>query len=456
MPQSIMPVPARRRKNSWPDLSPSQLMVLSFLALIGLGTLLLSLPVCHASNKVGWLEALFTSTSAVCVTGLAVVDTATDYSLAGQAVILLLFQLGGLGIMLWSSALLTLLGGRLGLRERVALQQFMPGLSLSGAAQLTQRVMVFTLGCELVGAILLFALWSQRLPAGEALWAAVFHSVSAFCNAGFSIWSDSLSADVANVPVNLVVMALIVVGSLGYLVCADVFQYGRGRKVRLSLHAYLVLWVSAGLIVTGALGFYCFEYDNAATLAELTPATRITASFFQSVTTRTAGFNTLDLSAVRSETLEWMVFLMFVGGSPGSTAGGIKTTTLAILLLAALAQTRGRDQVEAHGRSIPTPRILQSVALVVVAAASVWLLSVVLNYLEPHDFDRVLFEATSALATVGLSTGITATLGTPSRLLICLAMLAGRVGPLTLAISLLHQEAQKQAIKYPPEDVAIG
>lgn len=456
MPQSIMPVPARRRKNSWLDLSPSQLMVLSFLALIGLGTLLLRLPICHASDKVGWLEALFTSTSAVCVTGLAVVDTATDYSLAGQAVILLLFQLGGLGIMLWSSALLTLLGGRLGLRERVALQQFMPGLSLSGAAQLTQRVMLFTLGCELVGAVLLFALWCQRLPVGEALWAAVFHSVSAFCNAGFSIWSDSLSADVANVPVNLVVMALIVVGSLGYLVCADVFQYARGRKVRLSLHAYLVLWVSAGLIVVGAIGFYCFEYDNAGTLEGLSPAGRITASFFQSVTTRTAGFNTLDLSALRSETLEWMVLLMFVGGSPGSTAGGIKTTTLAILLLAAVAQTRGRNEVEAHGRSIPNPRILQSVSLVVVAAASVWLLSVVLNYLEPHNFDRVLFEATSALATVGLSTGITAALSTPSRLLICLAMLAGRVGPLTLAISLLHQEAQKQAIKYPPEDVAIG
>lgn len=446
---------ATKREHAQPA-SPAQAMVLSFVVLIVLGALVLSLPLCHAEGRsVAPVQALFTATSAVCVTGLAVVDTGSDYSRFGQSVILLLIQLGGLGIMLFSTAVVGLFGRRLGLREKLLIQQTSPGLSLAGVGSLARHILLFTLGCEFRGFLLLWLCWAGRLGT-EAPFYALFHSISAFCNAGFGLWSDSLSSEVESAGVNLVIMALIVVGGLGYVLCRDVYLHRKDPDHRLTVHTRVALWTTLWLVLGGAVLFFLFEHSNPATLGSLGWGGKALASLFQSITTRTAGFNTISIGDVREETGQLMLMLMFVGGCPGSTAGGIKTTTFAILMLAAWSQIIGRDEVDVCERRIAVQRILQSLSLAFVAATAIMVCSLLLNYLEPTGFRHVLFETVSAMATVGLSTGITPSLSTPSMLLLCLMMFMGRVGPLTLAVSLVSQGQAHKEIRYPPADISIG
>lgn len=425
------------------------------MGLIGLGTFLLSLPISQATQgKISLFDAFFTATSAICVTGLTVVDTGSDFSFFGTVVILVLFQVGGLGMLLWSSTMILLLGGQLGLRQRLLMKEQLPGMSMSGAGRLTLNVITFVLAAEILGAILLWACWQERVPGLMGFYYAFFHSASAFCNAGFALWPDSLAQDVANPLVNFVIMALVIVGGLGYAVVRDILWSLSARKNRMSIHSRVVLSFSAILIFGGAGLFFVFEMFNNGMLQERSWIERILIPLFQS-TGRTAGLSTIHIGELHPETLQLLMALMFVGGSPGSTAGGLKTTTMAVLLLAAWSQVRGRDDVEAFGRRISPTLVFQSLAMTVVASLSVMALAFTLNAVEPQPFSSILFETISALAIVGLSTGITAELSPFSKSLICVAMVVGRVGPLTLAMSLLKPR-RRSPIRHPVEDVLIG
>lgn len=431
---------------------------MAFLAAIAVGTAVLMLPACTTPGQTTSLvDALFTATSATCVTGLATLDTETHFTRTGQATILALIQWGGLGNVLFSSAALLLFSRRIGLRDRISLQENLPGFSLAASGRLSRLVLGFFLGCEAVGALLLWLVWGHRFGGLEGVWISVFHSVSAFCNAGFSTFSANLAGFPTEPGLNLVIMGLIVVGGLGYLVCGEIYLRLLDRSLRrhLSLHTRLVLAVSALLIPLGALGFLFFERDNPGTLGVLGFGDSVLASFFQSVSCRTAGFNTVAMGELREETLQWMMLLMFIGGAPGSAAGGIKVSTFGILMLAAAAQLRGRRDVEVWGRRIPWSRVLQALSLTVVAVLTVMGVTILLNYLEEQPYNEILFETISGLATVGLSTGITPQLGAGSKLLLCLAMFVGRVGPLTLAASLIARRVESPT-RYPEGEVVIG
>lgn len=439
-------------------LSPSRSLALAFLAAIAVGTGLLMLPACSAPGKTTSLvDALFTATSATCVTGLSSVDTQTHFTWTGQFVILALIQWGGLGNVLFSSAALLMFSQRIGLRERLSLQENLPGFSLAASGRLSRLVLGFFLGCEAVGALLLWLVWGRHLGGLEGVWASVFHSVSAFCNAGFSTFSANLADYATHLGLNLVIMALIVLGGLGYLVCGELYLRVLNRSLRrqLSLHTRIVLAVTAVLIPLGALGILFFEGGNPGTLGTMGLGHGVLASFFQSVSCRTAGFNTIAMGELREETLQWMMLLMFIGGAPGSAAGGIKVSTFGILMLASVAQLRGRREVEAWGRRIPWARVLQALSLTIVAVLTVMGVTIVLNYLEELPYNEILFETVSALATAGLSTGVTPQLQPGSKVLLCLAMFAGRVGPLTLAASLIARRIDTPT-RYPEGEVVIG
>jgi trk system potassium uptake protein TrkH len=372
----------------------------------------------------------------------------------GTLVIMVLFQVGGLGMLLWSSTMIVLLGGQLGLRHRLLMKEQLPGMSLTGAGRLALNVMGFVLAVELLGAVLLWLCWHGRIPGARGLYYAFFHSASAFCNAGFSLWPDSLAQDVGHLGVNLVVLVLVVLGGLGYAVVRDVTWSMTGRLDRLSVHSRIVLGGTAILILGAAALFFLFESTKGGILHGRSPLEQALIPLFQAGC-RTAGLSTIDVGSLRPETLQLLMAMMFIGGSPGSTAGGLKVTTFAILVLAAWAQIRGHEDVEAFGRRLRPSLVLQALALTVIASLCLMAFAFVLNFVEDMPFQDLLFETTSALAIVGLTTGITAQLSTFSKLLICLAMLIGRVGPLTLAMNLLRPN-RRSPIRYPAEDVLIG
>lgn len=437
------------------QLSPSQLAVLTLLGLILLGTVLLALPISHApGSKVSWFDAFFTSTSALCVTGLTVVDTGTAFSTFGTGVILALFQFGGLGMLLWSSTMIALLGGQLGLRHRLLMKEQLPGMSMAGAGKLAVNVAAFVVGAEIIGAVFLWFCWNDRLDGPESLYYAFFHSASSFCNAGFSLWPDSLAKDVANPAVNFIIMTLVAVGGLGYAVVRDVIWAFKGKKNRLSVHSRLVLTWSLILTVGGAALFYLFESTHGGLLHDRSWLEQFLIPVFHAGS-RTAGLATIDIGALRPETLQLLMVLMFIGGSPGSTAGGLKTTTFAILILAAWSQIRGRDDVEVYGRRLKPELVLQALSLTVIAFMALMAFALAINVAEAFPFSDILFETTSALGIVGLSTGITAQLTPFSKILLCFAMVIGRVGPLTLAMVLLKPN-RRSPVRYPAEDVLIG
>lgn len=443
------------KPNSKGWFTPSRLALLALLGLIGLGTFLLSLPASHAPGaKISVFDAFFTATSALCVTGLTVVDTGSAFSFFGTVVILVLFQIGGMGMLLWSSTMIVLLGGQLGLRHRLLMKEQLPGMPMAGAGRLAINVMVFVLCIEILGAALLWLFWYERVPGLQGLYYAFFHSASAFCNAGFSLWPDSLAQDVGHVGVNIIIVSLVILGGLGYAVVRDVVWSATGRKNRMSVHSRLVLVASAVLTVGGATLFFIFEYAPGGLLYAKSPLEQFLIPLFHAGG-RTAGLSTISMSDLRPETLQLMMALMFIGGSPGSTAGGLKTTTCAILVLAAWSQIRGREDVEVFGRRLPPFLVMQALAMTVIASLCLLALALILNATEHAPFQEMLFETTSALTIVGFSTGGTAALTPFSKVLLCLAMVVGRVGPLTLAMNLLRPR-RRSAVRYPPEDVLIG
>lgn len=440
--------------------TPGRLLVASFLALIALGTLLLKLPwATPPEQPIGWIDALFTATSASCVTGLVVRDTGGGFTGFGQAVILGLIQAGGLGIMSFSLLILSLLRGRPTFAQRAVYEQTLAGGAPGELRSLLKLVFLFTFGAEAAGAALLAARFVPELGAAGGIWAAVFHAVSAFCNAGFALWPDNLVRYRADAWINVAIMGLLVLGGLGFFVVHELVR-GRFRWRRLSVHSKLALAVSGGLIVAGWLGFWLLEARHA--LAGMPWPEQLLASLFQGVTPRTAGFNTVDFARLGAPTLFLIMMLMFVGGSPGSTAGGIKTTTFGVLLLATLTRFRGHRNVNAFGRTLTRETLGNTAAIalggVLTVTAGVFLLLLSELPVEAQDSGRFValaFETVSALGTVGLSTGVTPFLEPSSRLVLAALMFLGRLGPLTVASSLAAGSTLRDW-RHPEEDVVVG
>lgn len=434
---------------------PARSLVFSFLGLIGVGTLLLSFPVAASGQAVPLVDALFTAVSAACVTGLITVDTATAWSPFGQGVILVLVQLGGLGIMVISSVMALALGHRLSRQRDAAVRSVFDEPSAEELKYLLRDVAVWTLGIELAGAALLFSRFVFLMPWDEAMVSAGFHAVSAFCNAGFSLYSGSLVRFDEDWVVNLIVMVLVVLGGIGFGVLMGLRRGLLERSQRgLSIHVRLVLLVSLGLIGGAAFLYFFFEYDHS--LAHLSFSGKILASFFHSVSARTAGFNTVPLGEMHGATSLVMMILMLIGASPGSTGGGVKTTTILVVFLAVRAFLSDRPQPEILGRRIPDALVLRATALMGTASAVyvvglVWLLRV-----EGGEFLPLAFETASALGTSGLSLGVTPTLSVPGKLVVACLMFAGRLGPLTLVAAMSRRDGKSSSVRLPEGKVMIG
>lgn len=434
-----------------------------FLMLIVVGTVLLMLPFSTAAGN--WndpIVALFTATSAVCVTGLIVVDTGSYFSPLGQFFILLLIQVGGLGYMTATTLLLLILKQRLGLKERLAVQQSMDIQELSGVRLLILSIISMTLIFELTGACLMMPVFTEDYGQNVGVWLSIFHSISAFNNAGFSLFPDSLVRYATSTWITIIITGLVIFGGIGYQVIMEALMWSRDRLLRrqmyrvFSLHFKIVTTTTVALLLIGTLAFMALEYANPATIGGLTFSNKLTAAWFQSVIARTAGFNSIDISAMSEASLSVMIGLMFVGASPGSTGGGIKTTTLRILLICTRTVLRGYKKVIAYRREIAPDRILKAISVVVGSGATVIGVIIALALFDPGiPFLELFFEAVSAFATVGLSTGITAQLSVPSQLVIIGTMYVGRVGVL-LFMAALVGDNDPSLVKYPEEDLLVG
>ena len=452
--------PARRLVSQL-RLHPARLMVGTFAAAIAVGTVLLSLPVASATGQaIRLIDALFTATSATCVTGLIVLDTGKDFSLFGQVVILILLQLGGLGIMTFSVSLVLALGGRISKSREVVMRDMLDQESLDDVLKLIRAILIITFLAELAGALALFLrLGDLRGHSTRVLYESVFHSVSAFCNAGFSVYSDSLEKFRGDLWITGVMSALIIVGGLGFPVLRDLLLFRRssrrkaGLAPRLKTQTRVVLTTTAILLVAGTAVFFLVDGDE--TLKGLPTGERLLASWFQSVTARTAGFNTVRIGHVGHAALLVLIALMFVGASPGSTGGGVKTTTIAVLWQAMLSAFRGREEVELYGRTVPRGIVRRAVALVVLSGAVLVVTTIALMAVEGQPFRDIAFEAMSAFGTVGLSTGATPNLTDAGRLIVTALMFVGRLGPLTLALSLVG-DVRPAAYAYPEERLMVG
>jgi trk system potassium uptake protein len=452
--------------------TPLTLPILFFLGAIVAGAVALSQPVCLTREDISWLDALFTATSAVCVTGLIVVDTGTHFSMWGQLVILVLIQLGGLGLMTYSSLVFYLWRRRVSLTDRIAVGQSLLHDPSFDLGRFLLFMVTMALSIELTGAVLLFALDST----GFSPYSAVFHSISAFCNAGFSLHADSLMHWRGNLGVNLVVMALITLGGLGFTVLNEGHLSLRlrfrgvnaGKRRRLSFHTLTVLKVSIFLSLAG--GVVLFAVELGAPRGELARASAVPvwesalAAVFQSVTCRTAGFNTVDIGNLTNVSLFTMVLLMLIGGSPGSCAGGIKTTTFRTLVAFALSKLRGREQTVIRKRALDRDTVDKALTLtvfcLVLVVVSTLLLSISEGGETPHrmlrgQFLEILFEVASAFGTVGLSTGLTPTLSAFGKGVIIALMFLGRLGPI-LFLTVLQSWQVRPRYRWAEESMMIG
>ncbi|MDJ1173972.1 TrkH family potassium uptake protein [Roseofilum capinflatum] len=451
-------------------MSVARTICLGFLAVIAIGTLLLMLPFAITSEGFATIDgpldymmkALFTATSSVCVTGLSIVDVSQFYTFWGQLFLCLLFQVGGLGYMTATTFLLLLLGRQLGLRDKLAIQQSLDTQGMEGVGQLVRSIIAVTLIFEITGIFLLMQVFQPDYGDAQGLWLAIFHSISAFNNAGFSLFSDSLSSYATSTPLVTVITALIILGGIGYQVIMELYTWFYRRVIKrnqgftFSLHFKIVTSTNIALFVIGALAFFQTEFYNPATLDSLDLWEKVLAAWFQSVTTRTAGFNTIDIGQMTITSLFITIPLMFIGASPGSTGGGIKTTTFRILLSATRAALQERDQVLCYKRQIPNVLLIKAVG-VIIASLFVIICGTILVSIASEDIEflAIFFEVVSAFSTVGLSTGITASLSQFSKLVIILIMYIGRVGILLLMAS-FYQNTKPKVIRYSEEDLLIG
>ncbi|WP_256759829.1 TrkH family potassium uptake protein [Cohnella sp. WQ 127256] len=418
--------------------SPPRILVLGFAAIVFLGAGLLMLPFAHTQEVTPrFIDTLFTATSATCVTGLVVVDTGTYWTTAGQWIILAMIQIGGLGFMTMATLFAIMLKRRVTLKERLVLQEAFNQTSIEGIIRLVRKVIAYALTIELAGAVLFTSRFMFDMPVGEAIYKGIFHAVSFFNNAGFDIMGDyrSLVDYVGDPLINIVTMLLIILGGLGFVVLADLVEI-RNPKRKLSLHSKVVLSMSGLLIVIGAAIILLFEYTNARTMGSLGFGEKILAAFMQSVSPRTAGVNTVDLAGLREATQFLIIILMFIGASPGSTGGGIKTTTFTALVGAVIAMVRGKEDVVLFKFRLAQERVYKALTVTLFAFGLVVVATMILSTTEDHHFLMILFEVTSAFGTVGLTMGLTTQLTVAGKIIIILMMFIGRLGPLTLTYAL--------------------
>lgn len=436
------------------ELNPPRILTLGFGGLIIIGAILLNLPIATQNGEsIGFINALFTSASAVCVTGLVVVNTAEFWSLFGKIVIILLIQMGGLGIMTMATAGALIVGKRITLKERLVIKEQLNQQTMSGLVKLTIYVLLSTFAIEGIGAFLLSFKFIPIYGIIKGIWFSVFHSISAFCNAGFDIIGNSIVPFSNDLLVNMVISALIILGGLGFSVFIDI---SRSKSLRrLKLHTKLVLSVTAFLLILGTLVFIFTEFTNPNTIGNMKTEEKLIASFFQSVVTRTAGFNSVSMGGLRDTTVFFFIILMFIGGSPGSTAGGIKTTTFGTLMVTTISVIRGNKDVAIYKRRIGQDIINRSLAIVTVGMAVIIVVSTLLTMTEEFSFLDLLFETTSAFATVGLSRGITPDLSNIGKFIIVLTMYAGRVGPLTMAFA-FAQKNKTKSYRYAEGTIIVG
>ena len=445
-------------------LSTTQIILLSFLVTILIGSGLLALPISSASGEaVPYLDALFTATTSTCVTGLVTIPTVSTWSVFGQIVILLLIQIGGLGIITIMSGLMLLLNRKMGIDDRLLIQDAFNLNTMAGLAKFIKNVLIGTLIIEGVGAVLYMIVFVPDFGA-RGIWISVFNSVSAFCNAGIDIIAENSLCNYATNPlINIVTSALIILGGLGYIVWWDVIRVVKSRSPKnrkifrhLSLHSKIAITATAVLILVGAILIFIFEYDNPLTIGKMSLFDKIQISLFQSVTTRTAGFATIPQENLTNASATVSIVLMLIGGSPVGTAGGMKTVTIAVLICSAFATIRNKNSATLFGRRISEESIKKAVSVVVmfltICAISTILLMATSNA-SPLD---AVFETVSATATVGLSRNLTATLNTFGKLIIIATMYFGRVGPISLAIALGSKNESQNVITEPTEDISIG
>ncbi|TCW37982.1 trk system potassium uptake protein TrkH [Laceyella sacchari] len=440
-------------------LTSTQILVLGFAVTILIGACLLSLPMATESGQgLPFIDALFTATSAVCVTGLVVVDTATTFNTFGEVVILLLIQVGGLGFMTFGTFFAYLVGKKIGFRERLVLRETFNQFNMQGVVNLVLKVLKITFIIEGIGFVLLSVRFVPEFGLEKGLYFSLFHSISSFNSAGFDLFGEkepfsSITHYVADPWMNLVVSSLVILGGIGFVVILELLHY-RATK-RISLHTKIVLTMTGILIVMGMLVILVVEWTNPKTLGGLSFQGKIMASYFHSVTPRSGGYNTLSMGDMYSATLFFTVLLMFVGASPSSTGGGIKTTTLATILLSVWSMIRGRDDVIAFKRRIPHGLVYKALTVTVAATTLVILDTMLLTITEQTDLLTAGFETVSAFGTVGLTMGLTPTLSVPGKVIVLLTMFAGRLGPLTIAFAIAHSQ-QQPPYRYPEDRPLIG
>ncbi len=444
-------------------LSTTQIIMLSFLLVILLGSILLALPVSSATGKpVPYLDALFTATTATCVTGLVTLPTVTTWSIFGQAVILALIQVGGLGVLTILSALMILFNRRMGIGDRILLQDAFNLSSLSGIIRFVKRVLLGTFLVEGIGALLYMTVFIPEFGAA-GIWISVFTAISAFCNAGIDIIAENSLCNYATVPViNLVTGLLIILSGIGYIVWWDVLGLGKKstRKHRgfrtLSLHSKIAIVTTLILVFGGGALIFLFEYHNPLTIGNLSVFDKIQVSLFQSITTRTAGFATVPQENLTNASTLLCLLLMFIGGSPVGTAGGIKTVTFAVLVISALATIQNRHEVSLFHRNISRQTVSKAVAVTMMSFGIVFASTLLLTVVTDASIPDILYETVSATATVGLTRNLTPHLNSAGKVIIIGTMYLGRVGPISLAMAFNAKKKHQNIIKNPTEEISVG
>ncbi len=438
-------------KNKVVNLNPPQFLIVTFLTLIIAGTLLLKLPI-STVHSISFLNALFTATSAMTVTGLVVVDTGTAFTLFGQTIIMGLIQLGGLGIMTFAVLIYIVLGRRIGIKERLLVKQALNQTSVGGVIRLVKKLLIFSLSVEAVAAIFLSVRWIPEMGFAKGLYASIFHAVSAFNNAGFSIWSDSLSGYATDPVINIVISLLFIIGGIGFTVVFDMWKSKEFKD--LMLHTKIMIVGTLVINVISFLVIFILEYNNPNTIADFTITGKMQAAYFQAVTPRTAGFNSIDIGQMDDASLFFMLILMFIGGGSASTAGGIKLTTALAIVLATIAFFKDRDNAVVYRRRLDYRLIIRALSLTMGSVFVILCAVFLLELSQNAPFLDVLFETISAFGTVGLSMGLTGSLTIFGKFIIIFTMLIGKLGPLTFAFAFAKQTPD--IIKYPTEDILTG
>ncbi|NEZ47728.1 Trk family potassium uptake protein [Clostridium niameyense] len=438
-------------------LAPVQILALGFAIVIVIGAILLSLPIAAKSgNSTPFLDCLFTSTSAVCVTGLVVVDTGTYWTYFGKTVIIILIEIGGLGFMSFATLFALILGKKITLKERLVMQEALNAFNIQGLVKLAKYILLFTFSIQGSGALLLSTQFIPQYGLAKGIYYSIFHSISAFCNAGFDLFGNftSLTGVYYNPVIILVISALIIIGGLGFYVWQEIYTYKKNK--RLSTHSKLVLIATFILIVVGTILMFIFEHNNPATMANMNLKDKILSSLFAAVTPRTAGFNSISTSDMTMAGKFLTILLMFVGGASGSTAGGIKITTAGVLIMTVVCVVKGKEDTEIDKKRISKQVIYRALAITVISLTLVITVTMILSITEVRvPFEYYLYEATSAFATVGLTLGITTKLTSVGKVVILLTMYAGRVGPLTLAMA-FAKRLKSNSIKYPEGKILVG